>query len=561
MQYDFKAERPDELDAMKGEPIVVIAQSNHEWYVYSEHGTATRDLRADLRRFVAKPIGRLGGPGLIPVAFVEIRDPATGQPIEVLSDTIPMVEEWKKATADYKAAAIPLGRFEFNADQAQSVANSPYGTQSRNGSSSHSHTQSLSPPQHPHPMPRSTSGSSLNKVNGNGPTRPEANGSEEDAILPVGKLISLEVPSFHNETGSYWFRIQVLFQPDDESLPAYDLSLYRTYEDFYDFQITLLDTFPYEAGRPAKGKEDQHPPERILPYMPGPVDDDIDDELTEYRRDELDAYVKALIALRADHEADYILRHELIRGFFAAKFGDHMQETHRQESVEVLEDRMAGAQISDGRGYDNSQRAPSAMSRHSQRSQPGVGRQSSGGYTGQGPTGASSQPSHSRQASRGPSPMPSFGPDINGSTSSSQRPPSASRQLQPGSSGSLTTPNPHLSGPLSTATTSSSWGHPPNSAVSAAGAGGPGASQPPYVKIKIFDRATDDLIAIRVHPNVTYDELYEKVHARLGAAVSALRYKDASMGGGGGYGEIRDDQELRDWMRTEDQKLVLYAER
>jgi bud emergence protein 1 len=60
---------------------------------------------------------------------------------------------------------------------------------------------------------------------------------------------------------------------------------------------------------------------------------------------------------------------------------------------------------------------------------------------------------------------------------------------------------------------------------------------------------------------VTYDELYEKVHARLGAAVSALRYKDASMGGGGGYGEIRDDQELRDWMRAEDQKLVLYAER
>jgi bud emergence protein 1 len=31
VQYDFAAERPDELDAKKGEPIVVIAQSNHEW--------------------------------------------------------------------------------------------------------------------------------------------------------------------------------------------------------------------------------------------------------------------------------------------------------------------------------------------------------------------------------------------------------------------------------------------------------------------------------------------------------------------------------------------------
>jgi bud emergence protein 1 len=57
---------------------------------------------------------------------------------------------------------------------------------------------------------------------------------------------------------------------------------------------------------------------------------------------------------------------------------------------------------------------------------------------------------------------------------------------------------------------------------------------------------------------VTYNELYEKVLARLGSAVSALRYKDASMGGG--YGEIRDDGELREWMRIEDQKLVLYAE-
>lgn len=31
VQYDFHAERPDELQAKAGEPIVVIAQSNHEW--------------------------------------------------------------------------------------------------------------------------------------------------------------------------------------------------------------------------------------------------------------------------------------------------------------------------------------------------------------------------------------------------------------------------------------------------------------------------------------------------------------------------------------------------
>jgi len=83
------------------------------------------------------------------------------------------------------------------------------------------------------------------------------------------------------------------------------------------------------------------------------------------------------------------------------------------------------------------------------------------------------------------------------------------------------------------------------------------------VKIKIYDRATDDLIAIRVHPNVSHTELLEKVRARLGPEVSLLRYR-ASMAGGAngalGYREIRDDRELKDWLRTEDQKLVLYAE-
>ena len=98
VQYDFNAERPDELEAKQGEPIIVIAQSNPEW-------------------FVAKPIGRLGGPGLIPVSFIEIRDMSTGQAVPdaqgaVTSAGIPKVEEWKKMAADYKNSSITLGKFE-----------------------------------------------------------------------------------------------------------------------------------------------------------------------------------------------------------------------------------------------------------------------------------------------------------------------------------------------------------------------------------------------------------------------------------------------------------------
>lgn len=97
VMYDFKAERPDELEAEAGESIIIIAQSNPEW-------------------FVAKPIKRLGGPGLIPVSFIEIRDMNTGQPVAdihaaVQRAGVPKVEEWKRMATNYKNSSIPLGKF------------------------------------------------------------------------------------------------------------------------------------------------------------------------------------------------------------------------------------------------------------------------------------------------------------------------------------------------------------------------------------------------------------------------------------------------------------------
>jgi bud emergence protein 1 len=107
VMYDFAAERADELDAKAGEAIIVIAQSNPEW-------------------FVAKPIGRLGGPGLIPVSFVEIRDMGTDKAIQNPSDAIkkagvPRVEEWKKMAAEYKNSSITLGKFEGGGPPGQSL--------------------------------------------------------------------------------------------------------------------------------------------------------------------------------------------------------------------------------------------------------------------------------------------------------------------------------------------------------------------------------------------------------------------------------------------------------
>jgi bud emergence protein 1 len=98
VMFDFAAERADELNAKAGEAIIVIAQSNPEW-------------------FVAKPIGRLGGPGLIPVSFVELRDMASDKPLAnpmeaIKKAGVPKVEEWKKMAAEYKNSSITLGKFE-----------------------------------------------------------------------------------------------------------------------------------------------------------------------------------------------------------------------------------------------------------------------------------------------------------------------------------------------------------------------------------------------------------------------------------------------------------------
>jgi len=106
VMYDFAAERPDELEAKAGEAIIVIAQSNPEW-------------------FVAKPIGRLGGPGLIPVSFIEIRDMSSGKAVPDSQEAVqragvPKVEEWKKMAADYKNSSITLGKFEVPNSQQQS---------------------------------------------------------------------------------------------------------------------------------------------------------------------------------------------------------------------------------------------------------------------------------------------------------------------------------------------------------------------------------------------------------------------------------------------------------
>lgn len=342
VKYDFAAERADELEAKAGESIIVIAQSNFEW-------------------FVAKPIGRLGGPGLIPVAFVEIRDLASGRAVEnvqelIQSGVVPKVEDWKKMTADYKKNTIPLGRFDF---QSQPVSNSPFIGAGGMQEGFTGDAQPTPPPKddlYPVGGPLAAAGG----VDQQGdPDQQLPPGMPPGEPLPTGLVTSATVDSFHFEQGDYWFRIQATHvagpsssaPPNAPQAPTgeeRDLILYRLYEDFYEFQIALLDHFPAEAGRETDA--DGHSSERILPLMPGPLDQ-VDDLITSQRRVDLDTYIVELCAL-----PDYILRSELVRLFFEPRPGDHCT-THppQQGGVGGANPNAADdgqAEASDALGYE-----------------------------------------------------------------------------------------------------------------------------------------------------------------------------------------------------------------
>ena len=100
--------------------------------------------------------------------------------------------------------------------------------------------------------------------------------------------------------------------------------LSRFYQNFYDFQIKLLQQFPVEAA--AEGGT------RVLPYMPGPVTY-VTDAISNGRRESLDEYVKRLLKL-----PQYISRCQLVRELFEPREGDFeldpraMQEDYRLSS-------------------------------------------------------------------------------------------------------------------------------------------------------------------------------------------------------------------------------------
>ncbi|KZO92149.1 hypothetical protein CALVIDRAFT_313670 [Calocera viscosa TUFC12733] len=483
VQYDFEAERADELDCKAGESILVIAQSNREW-------------------FVAKPIGRLGGAGLIPVSFVEIRDPSTDQAIpnvEELIDRgeIPKVEEWKQKAAQYKAATIPLGKFDLPSDSA-GVVNSPFAP--------------TNPNQFPFPTEStdpSTSTPSLSYGQQSDlPPLPEDQSTSILYRLPSGIPLSAEVAAFHHEHDECYFKIPAIWQPDPDGEPSLpppiQLTLYRTYEDFYNLQISLLDHFPVEAGRVAPEGSNVIP-ERILPFMPGPVSE-VTDMVLAQRQSELDIYLRQLCELARTHE--HIVRSDEAWTFFSLRAGDTQKYAGLANGDEdfdgalmALPQKMASVSLHnhESSSTSNSTRARTSSGRSGQSTAPtGAGPGRMKPNTANGPGG--------------------YTPDY---------PPA----------------------PLWSASRLAA--SPPISA---------NVPQPAYLKIKVFNAQTDDIVAIRVHPRVTFAELMQKIRDRVGD-VSRVRYRGSKYKPGtGDLGVILDnDERMVEWF-VSGERLILYAE-
>jgi len=368
VMYDFAAERPDELDAKAGEAIIVIAQSNPEW-------------------FVAKPIGRLGGPGLIPVSFIEIRDMTTGQAVPDAGEAVqragvPKVEEWKKMAAEYKNSSISLGKFEnATPQQQQSLEQGMDRMSLQQGGRQSQQPQSNVSVDHILLFPPSTNVNQQQRQSQQARSgQPSQQQVQQNpyAVKPTGQLyapIAARIPRYCFAEDKYWFVIEASLEDGRH----WELSRY--YEDFYDFQIALLTEFPDEAGNTGKQT-------RTLPYMPGPVSF-VTDAITEGRQHNLDAYVKNLLT-----QPRYISHCTLIKQFFAPREGDfeidpnaaHPDGEYRlsggsgqssQDSQANGDSRQASRTNLNGGGYGGLSAAPARNDQH-QRNQPSISQNGGG---------------------------------------------------------------------------------------------------------------------------------------------------------------------------------------
>jgi bud emergence protein 1 len=482
---------------------------------------------------------------------------------------LPSVEEWKKEMLTYKANSIALGTLDdssmnTNAGQDRDSARFSGSQPSSQPPSQFSSPQpSFAPPPNmaSPPVPERDPYAAAQEPEPEPEPEPEYTQDAGPVILPDGVMISGNVVSFHKEMDEYWFRVHALFQPygpegTTDLPPARQLVLFRAYNDFYDFQVQLLEAFPREGGQ-----DDNYP--RVLPYMPGPAEE-VTDQITANRQSELDEYLRLFCELRGTDQR-YILEDVIVREFLAPKPGDVETEVEpaseevygyadsEEPDVQDMTSTMANMGVvspaQNGEYDDEAIRTQGTTRKSHARSDSLSRRDDDTLRPAYGEQGSSS-------SQRNPSPIPPHMRTDAGANGHSSARGAPAQDVDPNArTSAYSRTSSAMDAPQSAGSSRSSGGRSRADAAINSPPISANNPQPAFVKIKVFD-ANNDLIAVRVHPRVTHAQLVEKISQRLGVPVSSLRYKDSRSEA---FLGIDDDYALQDWIETTD-KLVLWAE-
>ena len=275
--FEFSAETPDELALQESEQIMLISKVNEEWYL-------------------AKAMNRIAT-GLVPVSYVEVRDPKTGKILETHEVTLPSIDEWKLQNKKFQEKAIPIGKRKIQSAPVMSALEKTNSTVSDNKPASDKYL-SMSEDQQTKKV------SPIKEESSNQALHEEDEEGENVTIDKLGYILEAQVPSYIlNSSSKYEFIVHCTRETGE-------YTLLREYEDFFNLHLNLLQGFPEAAGRNNK--------KRIIPFLAGPVET-VTKEVTEKRVKDLDIYIKELLALPLE-----ISYSKQVRLFFKCRPADKM---------------------------------------------------------------------------------------------------------------------------------------------------------------------------------------------------------------------------------------------
>lgn len=293
-KYDFQAELPHELSGKEGDNVLIVAKSNDEW-------------------LVAKHVGQISSPGLVPVTFMAFRNQFTGQPVEDQSyesilAQIPTVAEWEEQNKHLADQAIPLGTIDTHGPQKRtddSLPPLPSSHKTWNTTPSAVHVMddyfsSTDSPSHTStPFPSSASPS-----------------------MPMGTLTSASVDGMKPDTTHIWFRVRASYasamcsREAPDQVRAYEVRqvlIHRSYHDFFVFHGTL----ERESNHFDRLNNGHINP--IMPSLPRIPDVNSSDSAVHCCK-ELNMYMQHICALPEKY-----LRANAIRTFLEPRHGDKCQ--------------------------------------------------------------------------------------------------------------------------------------------------------------------------------------------------------------------------------------------